>query len=148
MRSTVITDASFCHRTQAAGWAAWIRVDGEAEAIRYSGTFEKSRPDNPTRAELFASLNGIWIASKYGATDVLLQTDCMAVIHAASGRGSLAPLWRKKLEEFGLSTLQIRCKHVKGHTNRAEPRYYVNRWCDEAAGRHMRTERACRNNQK
>ncbi len=34
--------------------------------------------------------------------------------------------------------LRFYVRHIKGHTTLAEPRFYVNRWCDEEARRLMR----------
>lgn len=143
MRSTVIVDASFCPETGAAGWASWVRVDGVSEAIKYAGRF-KSRPENSTAAELQAAINGIWIAARHGASVVLVQSDCMAVIHAIrkETKGWVGPLWETALVENGLTSVSLTAKHVKGHTHNKDVRSWCNRWCDENAGLHMRKDRA------
>ena len=138
MFATVITDASFCHKTKAAGWAAWIVSD--SGRILKSGNF-KRRPETPFQAEYWASCNGIHLAALNGATSVLLQTDCKGVIDAISkNKGVIA-----KIRELHPS-LQIKTRHVKGHTSAKNPktkgsRYHVNRWCDEMARTEMRKQR-------
>ena len=34
---------------------------------------------------MFAAINGVFIATKEGATEVLVQTDCLAVVHLFEG---------------------------------------------------------------
>lgn len=142
-RATVITDASYCHRTKAAGWAAWIRTDGQPPIKRY-GTF-KDTPSGPAQAELWASYNGLYFAHAVGATTVLLQTDCMAVVDKFNGNmsalaGSLKAKPYAELKAKGIN-LQIKAKHVKGHTKTQDARSYCNRWCDEWAKKQMRKQR-------
>lgn len=138
MRATVITDASFCNRTKSGGWAAYIAYDGGTKERR-SGQF-RSRPPNSGIAELQAVLNGIWIAYQRGARDILIQTDCMAVVHAIKGVGGYASAYRDaRLKHF--SDAAIRAKHVRGHTSINDARSYCNRWADAEAGRHMRAQR-------
>lgn len=132
---TVISDASLCHETKAGGWAVWIRVDGGIR-IQQSGAF-KRRPAHATEAELWAALNGITIAHKAGATDVLLQTDSLNVVqmvqrHKQSFNGHLRRL--------GIM-VRVKAKHVRGHTNVQDARSHCNRWCDHEARRHMKQQR-------
>jgi ribonuclease HI len=125
--STVITDASFCPQTKAAGWAAWIRL-GKGKLIKRSGVF-KIAPKDCTEAELWAAYNGIHIAKAKGAEKVLLQTDCLAAINVIKKN--------KTKNEKGYLEL----RHVKGHTNFTGARYWVNRWCDREAKKQMRKQR-------
>ena len=134
MRATVIADASFCSNTKAAGWAVWIAYDGGAKEKR-SGVFRVS-PPNSGIAELQAVLNGVWIAYERGARSILVQTDCLSVVHAVKGAtNAYGALWRSaRVEYFPLA-------HVRGHTNVQDSRSWCNRWADGEAKRHMRLQR-------
>lgn len=138
MRATVIADASFCSRTKAGGWAVWVAYDGGAKG-RHAGQF-RSRPPNSGTAELQAVLNGIWIAYQKGARDILVQTDCMAVVHAVKGVGGYAVAYRAARVAY-FPDAAIRAKHVRGHTTVADARSYCNRWADAEAKKHMREQR-------
>ena len=143
-RATVITDASFCGETRAAGWAAWIRLDGFPEAVKRYGEFHRPMR-NSEEAEMLAVVNGVWIASRLGAERVLVQTDCLAVVRAINGRvknqktrGDLT----RALATAGVLGLSLRGRHVKGHTAVDDARSYVNRWCDKHAKKAMNSKRA------
>ena len=137
VRATVITDASFCHHTRSGGWAAWVTINtfyelGAPRVIRIKryGTFHK-RPKNSTEAEVWAAYNGIWLAYANGATDILIQTDCTGAIDR-DHKGAAKKHW---------PDATVAWRHVKGHTDREEARFFVNRWCDEHAGKMMRKQR-------
>jgi ribonuclease HI len=133
--ATVITDASYCHKTNRGGWAAWIRIDGRSEPIKKYGSFKRNLP-NSTDAEKKAALNGMVIAKAYGADAILLQTDCLSVVHLIDGttkKRKLIDEWTRYLASCGLLAMTIKGRHVKGHTKKTEPRFFVNRWCDEKA---------------
>jgi ribonuclease HI len=138
MRATVITDASHCSRTKAGGWAAWIAYDGGNKG-RHAGAF-RERPQDSGIAELQAVFNGLWIAYNAGARDILVQTDCMSVVHAIKGMGPYAELYRAARREY-FPDAAIRSRHVKGHSGIQDSRSYCNRWCDAEAKRHMRKQR-------
>lgn len=145
-RATVITDASFCDRTKAAGWAAWIRLDGVPPIKRFGAFLD--RPDGIATAEIWAAINGICIAVRAGADEVLVQSDAMAVIDAVQGKPHhhYPRLWRElfqpTLTRLDLRIPHVRAKHVRGHTTTQDARSYVNRWCDQHAKREMRSLRA------
>lgn len=138
MRATVITDASFCHQTKSGGWAAWVAYDIGPKG-QHSGMF-RSRPENSGIAELQAALNGIWLAYQNGARDILIQTDCMSIVHAVNGTGAYAKLYR--LAKTGhFPQAKVRAKHVQGHTQVADARSWCNRWVDARAKYWMRRQR-------
>lgn len=132
---TVIADASFCPQTRAGGWAAWLTSDKGRK--QHAGCFH-DLPKSPTEAELWAVLNGIWLAFELGATHILIQSDCTGAL---------------KLIDDGIPELSlfagvfIRTKHVKGHTQTKDARSYVNRWCDSEAKKHMRKQRTLLENE-
>ncbi len=137
MKATVITDASFCHDTKSAGWAAWISPD-MGERIKRYGTF-KRKPAHSAQAELWAAINGITLAAKAGATDIYIQTDCLQVVELINGQTE------KVYEALMLAKFEgrpsIKAAHVKGHTRHGAAKFWVNRWCDKHAGIAMREQR-------
>lgn len=144
MRATVITDASFCPKTKAAGWAAWVRVDGISEPIKRYGAF-KEPVASARDAEMLAAINGVFIAAKVGATQVLVQTDCLAVVHMFEGvtvQQAIKDAFTRAQAKAGILGLKVSAKHVKGHSSDPASRSWVNRWCDEQAGKEMRAYRA------
>ena len=90
LRATVITDASFCHRYRAAGWAAWVVVsegfDRNKRTEKRYGAFHR-KPRNSTEAEKWACFNGLWLAARMGAEYALIQTDCLSVVNTKGGEG-------------------------------------------------------------
>jgi len=145
VRATVITDASYCMESRAGGWAAWINVNypnGDHVRLKHHGTF-KFRAANSEHAEQMAAMNGIWVAYAKGATDILLQTDCLNLVNThGSGRA-------KGLEDYRMAATlhwphaKVLWKHVKAHNlkNVNDRRTWVNDWCDKMAKRHMRAQR-------
>lgn len=143
-RATVITDASHCPRTGAGGWAAWVRVDGIAWPHKGSGPLRMST-SHPAEAEMMAALNGIHIARQMGARSVLLQTDCLMVVHLVHGlvrKRKPRDIWHRLVAAARVDLHGVSARHVKGHTDQAGAKFHVNRWCDEWARRHMRILRA------
>lgn len=133
VRSTVISDASFCPRTRAGGWATWINInwpDGKHLRLKETGRFHKL-PKNSTEAEGWAAYNGIWLAYHNGARDILVQTDCLAIVQ------------RMEHPSFQWPEACVRWRHVKGHNlgNVDDRRTWVNDWCDKQAKRNMRKQR-------
>lgn len=136
LRATVNTDASFCPRTKAGGWAAWVAIDG-GKKIKLSGKFHK-RPKNSAEAELWAIFNGVFLAAQQGVTEVLVQSDCkIALEHLSRDSSQMRYFFRRLPGE-----VRIRTKHVNAHTDTATPRTWVNDWCDKMAKNHMREQRA------
>jgi ribonuclease HI len=141
-RATVITDASFYdvknkHVELYGGWAAWVRVDRRSSPITGYGPIRDPRMKNSTHAELFATLNGVWLANRYGGTDILIRSDCMAVVDCVnrhmSSHSTMSRLWLACLKEIGLVHLMFRAEHVKGHGEIKCRATWVNDWCDTHA---------------
>ena len=147
-RATVITDASFCPKAKVGAWAAWIRVDGMDKAIRGSGQLPFDATPDSTVAEVMAAGNGCWLAAQQGATHLLLQSDCMAVIHLVEKRAKaerLLALWDHLLKLPDMAGVQnIMVRHVKGHGVVKDRRTFVNAWCDSAAYAELEKARAAR----
>ncbi|WP_165375304.1 ribonuclease HI [Roseovarius nitratireducens] len=144
MRATVITDASHCRKTGAGGWAAWIRIDGDDSPIKMSGPL-RTVTTRSDEAEIRAALNGIHIARAHGARSVLVQTDCMTVVHLIYGKirsRSLLKIWNSAVATARVDLVGVSARHVKGHTAKDDARFFVNRWCDRQARKEMRAMRA------
>lgn len=141
--ATVITDASFCHETRAAGWAAHVRVDTIVNPVKMYAAF-KNTPENSAEAELLAAVNGLWMATRRGAGRLLLQTDCISVVTIVNGwsrRGPLRHKFAAACEAAGLDPRVVTARHVKGHSGVMDARSHVNRWCDRHAKAAMRHQR-------
>ena len=143
-RATIITDASYCPKTGAAGWAAWVRIDGRADAVKRYAEFKQ--PVGCSRdAEMLAAVNGLWLAAQHGVTEALLQTDCLAVVHMLNGETKqkrLRNAFTRALAKAGVLQMRVSGRHVRGHTTVADARSYVNRWCDKHAKTAMVRQRA------
>lgn len=168
-RATIITDASLCHDTKAAGWAAWCKSDTSSVSQTWSGVL-KASPANSGEAELFAIANGLHVAAKSGAlngvAEVMLQSDATnalgwivrlvpcATISAHKNSAPLSIPGAKPSENISAAiatiqaivtklNLKLTCRHVRGHTA-GNGRQWVNRKCDELAKAAMKSERAVR----
>jgi ribonuclease HI len=147
---TVFTDASFCHRTLAAGYAIWMKTD--------SGTFRHAAPfkvvvSNPWEAETAALANGIiWAATKFNlnkADMIVAASDCKpAIVSIETGRVSKNKLVKEFVlrveKEVSERRFILRLKHVPAHKGYGNKRTAVNEWCDLSAKQIMRNERLTR----
>lgn len=129
--ATVITDASFDPKTHAAGWACWITMNGHR--FKHGGNF-RSRPRHSTEAEFWAALNGIDLARRWGATDILAQTDCENIVVRLNRRV-------KEVRAVLSNGERLLAKHVKGHSRIKQAKYWCNNWCDREAKKFMRKQR-------
>ena len=133
--ATVLPDASYCPKKQVGGWAAWARVDGVDGPIKGYGTIGSHYMPTSTYAEIYAALNGIWLACKYGAVEVLVRSDCMAVQHIINGEiknPDIARTWVDGLTHLRSLGFQptLLTRHVKGHGEITSAAAYVNHWAD------------------
>lgn len=150
IKATVISDASFFLPTphvkgakKAGGWAAWVKVDGFAGTVKGYGPLRKPL-QNSAQAEVYAALNGIWLAAQYGGQRILVRSDCMAVIQLIEGR-SRSPLLLQAYEEAmarpDMRGIELSARHVKGHGVIGCAATYVNDWCDTHAKLAMKAAR-------
>ena len=144
IKATVISDASHCPRLKVGGWAAWVRVDNFRIPIKGYGVI-KGNPSDATVAEIYAALNGVWLATQYGAQDILLQTDCLAVVNlvkmtAKSER--IIRIWREAIDHAWYRKVKnLDARHVPGHREIHNAATFVQDWCDQHAGKAMRAAR-------
>lgn len=143
----MITDASHCPKTKAAGYGYWaISKRGK----RGGGGPLKNKIDSSNAAEVAALVNGLFIACEsriaVEGDHVLLQTDCQAAILALEGmRSNLTKDEKLAKHRFFLIKreykVRISFRHVKGHTQRQEARYVTNSMCDSRARAGMKLAR-------
>lgn len=144
---TIFTDASFCPRTKAGGWAAWIKYE--------KGTLRKGAPilglaASPTHCELIAIRNSLhYVEQAFRITSdhlLVIQTDSLSAINmleekikifGAKERELVDSILKWKRDHFCNWSL----RHVKGHMGTSTRRSAVNTWCDQEAGRHMKERR-------
>ena len=147
MLVTILTDASWCPQTKAAGWGAWIATDRGKKQT--GGAFKSMVPCNTT-AEVLAITHALYKAITNGLLfkndTVLIQTDSIPAISLLSTtRRSSNQLEADSLFYFMNlcldNNLTVHFKHVKAHTNREEARFKANTLCDAIAKNFMRTAR-------
>lgn len=167
MMLTLFADASHCPKTGACGWGAWARRDGWDKG-EFLGAQFKTPMKNIAEAELCALANALYhLDSKNlldGVTGIMLQSDnlrCLSIIasrvpnvvirnHEEAAKvpllspgAILSKIELKAVPTF--ETIRLRLsymavRHVKGH-KAGEGRQWVNRQCDEIAGKHMQDMR-------
>jgi len=150
MRVTIVSDASYCSRTHAAGYGFWAVSQRGRHAG--GGSFRAAVPDQNV-AEIMAIVNalhvtlGLGIAAK--GDQVLIQTDSHTAIIAFTGK------WRtlkhrpdaiRAVDVFhglrGTHELAIEFRHVKGHTRNVDSRSKAQRHADSRAKSGMYKARA------
>lgn len=139
---TINTDASFCGKTKAGGYAFWIK--GEKLAIKSSGGFKEDLL-NSSDAEMKCIINAIASVLKrkhlLNCETIVINTDSKHCISAY--KTPLRPLditmqrYINQLKEK-VKAQNVILKHVKAHSGAKDSRRWVNEWCDENAKRHMR----------
>lgn len=150
MRVTVLTDASFCHQTHAAGYGYWIAC----ERGRKAGGGGLANPaQSSTSAEMAAICNAVYDGIRYmlilAEDELLIQTDCMGAIEVferdVKSRKRPAPSVKPMWDIFQALkkdySLQVRFRHVRAHTGLKETRFASNRLCDYRAKQEMRKMR-------
>lgn len=130
---TGFTDASYCSKTDAMGWAFWAKytLDGRTMTKRASGN---GVAKNCTEAEVIALYHlSDWIRGELDVTDkvIVIQSDCVY---------ALDKFKTEELMQAGAT--HVKLKHVKSHQGHSSKRSSVNTWCDKAAKSCMRKRRA------
>lgn len=129
---TVLTDASWCPDSRAAGWAAWLVCDGNR--YKQYGAF-KAKCQNAGEAEIKAILNGLSLAKKhFDPVHYHVVSDCQ---HALRTLPIATNQWGAKLREI-VGSARVTFAHVKAHNGTPDKRSYVNAWCDRNARKAMR----------
>lgn len=148
MLVTIMTDASYCPDTGAAGYGYWIASNrGKCGG---GGPLRRLLASSTT-AETLAVANALHIAFKLGAAEirdsVLVQTDCQAVIELFEGRrrpvdGTEQEAYFHIQRIINKYFITLHFKHVKGHNAReGSARSVANHMCDKRARYFMKQMR-------
>lgn len=146
MRVTVIVDASYCDKSGAGGYGAWIACSRDRKP--YGGPVVGA--PNSGAAETMAICNALWHGLKdkliQAGDEILVQTDCMTAIKVyEEGK------WRHEKEGEAFAWLQdvsrqfnieVTFRHVKGHSNNQDQRSKAQGHCDSRAREAMQLERS------
>lgn len=147
IRSTVLSDASFFRSTKGtsvAGWAAWVRIDGNPTAIRGYGSIHNDETLTSTTAEMYAAINGAWLAKRAGAESALIRSDNMTVIGCIRNVNTgieMKRIWTNALIRADLVGFPLSARHIKGHGEINDSATWANDWCDKHAKKGMRIAR-------
>lgn len=143
---TIMTDASHCTQTKAAGFGFWIASNrGKLSGGKPMTTHCIGSHDS----EFKAVANTLHIAIKSGLVctgdRVIIQLDNVAVVNSINTgktkvKNSQAAL-KFILDSAKDYCLELKSRHVKGHTNLTESRYAANNHCDRIAKQQMRMAR-------
>lgn len=147
MRVTVIADASYCLDYRVAGYGYWIACE---RGRMPGGGAVRGKVASSLVAEMIAVVNALHDGLKYElimkGDEVLFQTDCVGAIgYFERSVLDLPDTARHVGKAFydltSNSKLEVRFRHVKGHTTLKEARYAANRHCDQRAKQSMRQAR-------
>lgn len=148
MLTTLMCDASWDPKTHVAGYGYWI-VNKRGK--KGGGSSFRGKIVDAGVAELMAVANSLCIGVREDliqvGDQVLIQTDCLGVIHLFTGqrlprKGQESDAYAVIRRVEHLHKLSIRLRHVKGHAGSMEKRAIANRLCDERAKQAMRKARA------
>lgn len=150
---TINTDASFSLKHQLGTYAFWI-VCNEGK-IAKSGVLRK-KVKRPEVAEFRCIINALYVlicADFKDITKVIINTDCLNVIHLAQKKEKLIKKyglysWGQHLVlqmeimimKSKLRRVEIEFRHVKSHESTETARQWVNEWCDSEAKKQLRNE--------
>lgn len=146
MNVTLMTDASICGDTGAAGYGYW--VVSKRGGVPGQGKL-KGRIKDSLEGEMKAVVNSLAAAVKTHVIEdgdtILIQLDNQGVIGCIEGKCRIRKDMHPMLKELKCiaikHNLTIECRHVKGHTNRKDNRYISNKMCDLRAKEEMRKAR-------
>jgi hypothetical protein len=147
---TIFADASY--HEGAGGLAWWARGDG-AERVRGAMPWCCDNNHEPETIALamgfFAAIDNLPTLMRGGS--VILQSDSTSALGAyyalecglpvrrtdspIAKRAQISEVERRFVlrvkEDIEALGLKVWLKHIKGHTQREDPRYGVNKWCDQ-----------------
>lgn len=147
-RCTLITDASWCPDTKAAGFGGWCA--GTMGSGKVGGAIVDLLPSSQV-AETVAVCNAIWMSMDKGLlvpnTELLIQIDNLNVIKLFEGKREPSNKHERKAFDWFKQTmykheLRITFRYIKSHNNEAETKYYCHNLCDKEAKSFMRHRRS------
>lgn len=147
MLVTLMTDASHCQKTGAAGFGFWCVSD---RGKLMGGKPLAGKVLDAYSAEAKGVANSLFISFKSGIIQqgdkVIIQLDNMAVVAGINGK--LRKI-RKDIKEVLIfinnfkteNNIYIECRHVKGHSKNTDNRSTANKHCDKRAKEQMKLAR-------
>lgn len=150
MLVSLFSDASHCHETRVAAWAAWAK--SERGQVSHAAPF-LDRIKQTHQAELGSIVNGVFLVVSRGVAlpgdEILVQNDCMRALQLLRGGPKTAKATARDYHMLSMlkkfttdNELLIRCKHIRAHAGTGTPGYYVHDLVDKMARSNMRHERA------
>lgn len=160
---TLFADASFCPRTLAAGWGAWVKRDGLTTGEVFGDPLKYM--ETSQMAELAAIYEALRVCQERdwlkGIRIIMVQSDCewaLQRILALCARARQSPKGHRFNRVYvnaagphakicwdiaGIvgADRQLLLRHVKGHNGGKEGRSWVNEQCDRIARGHMNARR-------
>lgn len=125
----IITDASFCHRTKACAYAAWIQTGDHVQHL-----VDNIQANSINVAERLAIIKALKVARNRGLLKVLVLTDSQnAILKLSTGRHAVPS---------GFTAIHLR--HIKGHSSKKhmDENSLAQRWCHQAAKERMQRGRS------
>jgi len=135
---TIFTDASFCPKTKATGWAVWIKYGLNGTVVKHQGAHIARRNEHSNDAELFALDMAVDMCRLLVEHNRMVLKDKIVVIQSDC-QGALDKLDTLPLYTRGVH--YVKKKWVKAHTNKSDNRSTVNDWCDKTAYGEMKKAR-------
>jgi len=126
---TIFTDASFCHKTKAMGWAVWIKF-GDNQTVRWQGGHVGKENQHSSHAETHGLITALWMCVELEKRNRMVLKDKIVVIQCDC-QSALNGLNTNALTNLGVQF--VKKKWVKGHTGKSDKRSSVNNWCDKMA---------------
>ena len=147
MLVTLMTDASHCQQTGAAGFGFWC--------VSNRGKLAGGKPLNGKikdsyEAEAKGVANSLVIGFRSGIIQegdkVIIQLDNIAVVFGINGKLEKKRKDIKQVLDFINNfkienNLSIECRHVKGHSKKTGNRFSANKHCDKLAKEQMKMAR-------
>lgn len=141
-------DASYCHTNKVAGYGYWI---ASGRGKKGGGGPIQSDVDNNNIAEMMAIYNAVWKGLEadliHNGDELLIQSDSLRAMDSLAHRLRTPPTPQESqvVEYFDRMCnrwgLNVRFKHVKGHSGVQDQRSAANRHCDRRAKDGLRLAR-------
>lgn len=139
---TINTDASHSAKYNCASFAFWA-VCNQGKIVK-SGVF-KNDVKGSSYAEFMCVVNALHAVLNHtqwtGIDKIIINTDCLHVVHLINDRKSVLPAKRKIKDAYNKllrnKGIEVVCRHVKAHTTKDDARSWVNRWCDKEAKQYL-----------
>lgn len=148
MLVTLMTDASHCHQTNAAGFGFWC-VSNRGKLM--GGKPLAGKVKDSYEAEAKGVANSLVIAFRSGIIQqgdkVIIQLDNISVVSGINKshkkpRNDVKIVLRFIFDFCIENNISIEARHVKGHSKNKDNRSMANKHCDKRAKEQMKISRA------